>query len=327
MWFPFLVFGPASFPSCLSLCVFLTTLSSFAVGATEYVATTDDVAVTASLAFDGANATGRLCYVKKGALSGRLYRVSGKVTAEGEIDATLISDSGGTAGSMKLRRDRQDSSTGRRDAWTGQISMDSQVGKPISLEATDTASIENNFTRGGDAGIEPGVLIVVVETKNFEKALKFLKDQKTVADIKPYDDSLFASGLTLDECKKEASEFIRLFVFVDEFQTKDTYSKLVKSGMFHAVTNEPRPAGPDSVEIPVRLEIFGKSGPSNSRIQNFLDMIVERYFRQLRTTADACRKHDGKNVLAALDALPVSSTDQVIISPLVAPVIENDGNL
>ncbi len=102
---------------------------------------------------------------------------------------------------------------------------------------------------------------------------------------------------------------------VDAFLLKQTYDKLVSESLFQC-ENDACSLGPESMEIPIPKSVIGSGQGSPRDISNFLDILVERYFRQLRNTQNACRKHDGSSVFAALQDLPAASGDGVVIDRL-----------
>jgi len=161
-----------------------------------------------------------------------------------------------------------------------------------------------------------------VSIANYDKAVEFTRRIESISNISPNDvfssETDFAIYQTyLDECARRTKEVVTLQLTVDAYKLKDTYLRLVNSKLFIGIKTVPVPLGPDSVEIPIPRRIFGQREPTEKRIAEFIDLIAFRYFKRLRTTKDACRKHNGRNIIDYLSGL-ADSKDPVSLV-LLAP--------
>jgi hypothetical protein len=298
----------------IAACLLLLLIPGKVIGA-EYTGKFGNDAARARLDFGNERVSGFLCVEASGlSLQTTLYEINGQ-NPTGKIQGSLRSGDQ-IVGSISADRETR----GRNISWKGTVSLGQRTQRIVlSRDQQQGTESGNHFGRGGDAGIEPGYLTARVSIDNFDRAISLLQSTNTITkiDIAPGEDRIsFLYGTYLDKCTRRVAESILLALTVDEFKLRATYDQLVASRLFTSVRTEDRGAGPESEEIPIPRAAIPRQRDPETAISNFLDGIVERYFRQLRNTPDACRRHDGQNILVSLRPLPEGSRDPIVISQL-----------
>lgn len=274
----------------------------------------------ARLDFANGAVTGVLCIAGPGlGLHYDVYTIGGQ-NPEGRIAGRLLLNGSAVGSIAATKRTTQD-----EIIWEGTASVQG-ASKPLKLSRNPSLSsdlaVENGFRFGpkdkNEQAQEPDILIVTFPISKFDAAIAFLKSTPAVSKIETgaADSVKFISDTILDDCDRKLTDVMVLQLKVDAFVQKETYDKLVASRLFSGVRTTPVPLGPESMEISIPKSAIGAGGGSPRDISNFLDMLVERYFGQLRNAQSACRKHDGSSAFAALRDLPSGPGEGVAIDRL-----------
>lgn len=298
---------------CLA-CLLTVPRGAFAAGAI-YQGTIGDAPAQARLAFDNDKVSGVVCTEAKGlALRQILYTVQGD-NPPGKISARLTA-SGHQPGSLDGERRLTDDQV----SWQGKAVID---GVPVTFELSrprqplETSSPTTKF--GFDDGTLPDALQVWIDMKKYDQAFALMKQQEGISKIEQEaadEPKVFIYDDYMSECGRQLLDRVFLQLTVDPFKLEGVYKTLVASGLFLGVSTLPVPKGPDSIEIMIPKKFFGAGDPSQARISEFLDALIERYFRQLRQSPDACRKPNGESVLTSLMQMQPDDRSSVTISPL-----------
>jgi hypothetical protein len=286
---------------------------AFAAGAI-YQGTIGDVPAQARLSFDNDKVSGIICTEAKGlVLRQIMYTVQGD-NPPGKISARLTA-SGRPAGSLDGERKLSDDQV----SWQGKSVIDGAAGKFELSRPRQQFEIYSPKTKFDSDDMLPDALQVWIDMRKYDQAAALMKQLEGISKIEQEssdDPNVFIYDNYMSDCSKQLLDRIFLHLTVDPFKLGDVYKRLVASGLFLGVSSIATPKGPDSIEITIPKKFFGADEPTQARISEFLDALIERYFRQLRQSPDACRKPNGESVLASLIQMQPNERSSVTISAL-----------